>query len=220
VSNVFAVIEGSDPALKNRYVVIGAHYDGQGLDRPIHGDSIKNAADDNASGSAAVLAIAEALARGPRPKRSIVLAWFAAEEIGLGAPYHLRHKPDQTLATDLAVILDMVGRPDAGIHTVNGSTSELLDRAMAINRSYLGIELRASPAGEDGGSDDGSYKNHSRPFLLYADDGFLAPGVVEAVADKHTVTDQAEKIDFALLQRLTRTVYVTAWMFANEGLPR
>jgi hypothetical protein len=71
--NVVAVFEGSDPVLKDEYVAVGAHYDHVGIGAPVNGDSIYNGADDDGSGTTALLAMAEALAKAPiRPKRSVV----------------------------------------------------------------------------------------------------------------------------------------------------
>ncbi len=82
--NVVAVFEGSDPVLKNEYVALGAHYDHVGLGIPVNGDSVYNGADDDGSGTTALLAMAEALAKtSTRPKRSVLFVWHAAEEKGL-----------------------------------------------------------------------------------------------------------------------------------------
>ena len=76
--NVVAVFEGSDPILKNEYVALGAHYDHVGIGTPVNGDAIYNGADDDGSGTTALLAIAEALAKAStRPKRSVLLVWHA-----------------------------------------------------------------------------------------------------------------------------------------------
>ncbi|MGH9903864.1 MAG: M28 family peptidase, partial [Pyrinomonadaceae bacterium] len=81
--NVVAVLEGRDSQLKKEYVAVGAHYDHVGTGAPDkNGDRIYNGADDDGSGTVAVLAMAEAFARGPRPKRSILFVWHAAEEKG------------------------------------------------------------------------------------------------------------------------------------------
>src|SRR5262249_27738088 len=73
--NVVAVLEGSDPVLKNEYVAIGAHYDHVGVRQGGEGDRIFNGADDDGSGTVAVLAMAEAMVKGPQPKRSFLFVW-------------------------------------------------------------------------------------------------------------------------------------------------
>ncbi|HEX6574963.1 MAG TPA: M28 family peptidase, partial [Gemmatimonadaceae bacterium] len=96
--NVVAILEGSDPVLKNRYIVIGAHFDHLGrttqysLD-PSAGDVIRNGADDNASGTAAVMQLARMLSVS-RPKHSIIFANFSGEEEGLlGSQYLVENSP-------------------------------------------------------------------------------------------------------------------------------
>ena len=72
--NVLGVIRGADPALRNEYVLVDAHYDHLGIGRPVNGDSIYNGADDDASGVTAVLEIARQLMKGPKPRRTVVFA--------------------------------------------------------------------------------------------------------------------------------------------------
>src|SRR5262249_29451323 len=83
--NVVALFEGSDPALKNEYVALGAHYDHIGMTTsPVNGDSIYNGADDDGSGTVALIAMAEALAKTKRhPRRSVLFVWHCGEEKGL-----------------------------------------------------------------------------------------------------------------------------------------
>ncbi|MFN2432249.1 MAG: M28 family peptidase, partial [Gemmatimonadota bacterium] len=81
--NVVGWIAGSDPALAGQIVAIGAHYDGLGIGPAVDGDSIYNGADDDGTGSMALLELAEALTRGPRPRRSILIAFHGGEEAGL-----------------------------------------------------------------------------------------------------------------------------------------
>src|SRR4029434_599761 len=87
--NVVAVWEGSDPFLKNEYVAMGAHYDHVGICAPGTADPICNGADDDGSGTTALLGMAEALSRAKqRPKRSVLFVWHCGEEKGLwGARY-------------------------------------------------------------------------------------------------------------------------------------
>jgi hypothetical protein len=86
--NVVGMLEGSDPKLKNEYIVISAHLDHLGVGRPVNGDAIYNGAMDNASGVASVIECAKILAHGPRPKRSFVFVALTGEEMGeLGSAY-------------------------------------------------------------------------------------------------------------------------------------
>ena len=108
--NVVAILKGSDPVLSREYIVIESHLDGAVGTRAVNGDDIYNAADDNASGSAGTLAIAEALAAGPRPKRSIVFLWDSGEERGLWGTRFFVHRPPVPLEQIVAEInVDMIG---------------------------------------------------------------------------------------------------------------
>ena len=123
--NVVGLIEGTDPALRGECIVIGAHYDHLGVRQ----DKIYNGADDNASGSAAVIEIARALA-GAQPRRSIIIAAFDAEEIGLVGSSHLAERLD-TLGFHIKLMMsvDMVGWLKAGkALKLEGVASRMPDR--------------------------------------------------------------------------------------------
>src|SRR2546423_7179455 len=81
-TNVVGILRGSDPKLAKETVLLSAHLDHLGIGREVNGDKIYNGADDDASGVTAVLELAESLAAGPKPKRTVVLALFGSEEIG------------------------------------------------------------------------------------------------------------------------------------------
>ena len=98
--NVVAMIEGSDPVLKQQYVTIASHLDGAVGTREVDGDRIYNAADDNATGSAGTLAIAEQIMKGPRPKRSLIFIWDSGEERGLWGTRRFVHQPPVPLDRD------------------------------------------------------------------------------------------------------------------------
>ncbi|MEJ7710331.1 MAG: M20/M25/M40 family metallo-hydrolase [Pyrinomonadaceae bacterium] len=109
--NVVAMIEGSDPVLKNEIVALGAHYDHVGIGTPVNGDTIYNGADDDGSGTVALLAMAETLARSPRPKRSILFVWHAGEERGLWGSRYFTEFPTVPLNQIIAQLnVDMIGR--------------------------------------------------------------------------------------------------------------
>lgn len=121
VSNVVGLFEGSDPKLKNEYVLVSAHYDHEGMMSYSKGkrDTVFNGADDNASGAAILLGLIPELARlkgeGRGPKRSIVFIWTAAEEKGLlGADYYRQNPLAPLDKTTAAINLDMVARLDGG----------------------------------------------------------------------------------------------------------
>lgn len=113
--NVVALLPGRDAALRDEYVVIGAHYDhlghgAFGAADPTAGSAIRNGADDNASGTAAVLELARLLAE-RRPRRSVIFALFSGEELGLLGSSHFVDQPPVPLARVRAMLnFDMVGR--------------------------------------------------------------------------------------------------------------
>lgn len=109
--NIVGVLEGSDPSLKEEYIVLGAHYDHLGVIAPQSGDSIANGANDDASGTTAVLALANYFSKN-RTKRSIVFSFFSAEEKGLLGSQHIAER----LKTDEVKIkamfnIEMIGVP-------------------------------------------------------------------------------------------------------------
>ena len=153
------MIEGSDPILKQQYVTIASHLDGAVGTREVDGDRIYNSADDNATGSAGTLAIAEQLMKGPRPKRSVIFIWDSGEERGLWGTRRFVHQPPVPLDRVVAhVNVDMIGATrapgtaDAGSPDVTGpnevflmgpgvlspTVDALLER---VNASYLRMTL-------------------------------------------------------------------------------
>ena len=157
-ANVVGILEGSDPALKNETIVIGAHYDhlghgGAGSLAPREGE-IHHGADDNASGVAGVLELARIFtAQTPRPRRSIVFATFSGEEEGLlGSNYYVNH-PAVPLADTIAMInMDMIGRMKNKSLTVGGMGTAAEWGALVENANKMqGMTVTASqgnaPAG-------------------------------------------------------------------------
>ncbi len=157
--NVVAVWEGGDPVLKAEYVALGAHYDhvGSGC-LPNGADTICNGADDDASGTTALLGMAEALAKAPtRPKRSVLFVWHCGEEKGLWGSRYFIEYPTVALNQIVAQInIDMIGRskkegdtnsrnkdltgPDA-VYLI-GSTmmsTELGELVNNVNKSFLNL---------------------------------------------------------------------------------
>jgi peptidase M28-like protein len=111
--NAVGILRGTDPALGHEAVLLSAHLDHLGMGKPVDGHDIYNGADDDASGTTAVLELARVLAAGPKPRRSVIFALFGSEEIGgLGSMYFREHPPVplKDLAADLE--FEMLGRPD------------------------------------------------------------------------------------------------------------
>ena len=231
--NVVAVWEGSDPQLKSEYVAIGAHYDhvGSGC-LPAGEDTICNGADDDGSGTTAMLAMAEALAKAPtRPKRSILFVWHCGEEKGLWGSRYFTEYPTVPINAIVAQLnMDMIGRTKAdgdtntrnkdltgpnGIYVI-GSTmmsTELGDIVNAVNKSYLNLTFDTryddpkDPNRFFYRSDHYNYAKKGIPIIFFFD------GVHE---DYHRKSDTADKIDYQKMEKVTRTVYMTAWEIANR----
>ncbi|MBN1444107.1 MAG: M28 family peptidase [Planctomycetes bacterium] len=139
--NVVGVLEGSDSALRDEYVVIGAHLDHIGE----RGEQVFAGADDNASGSAGVVAVAKAMAGlQKRPRRSIIFALFAGEELGLlGSRYFVRHSPVSLDKIVLMINLDMIGRNEGrdGTDTSGESPEDNVNSLHAVGSKRFSLEL-------------------------------------------------------------------------------
>jgi Zn-dependent M28 family amino/carboxypeptidase len=228
--NVVAVLEGSDPVLKDEYVALGAHYDHEGIGTPVNGDSIFNGADDDGSGTVAILAMAETMSHGVHPKRSILFVWHCGEEKGLWGSRYITEYPIIPLGHIVAQFnIDMIGRSKKEGDTnpanreltgpgeiyVIGSkmlSTELGDVSEAVNRSYLNLSFNYKfddpndPSRYFYRSDHYSYARKGIPIIFYFNG---------AHADYHRRTDSVEKIDFQKMEKVTRTVYATVWEVAN-----
>jgi hypothetical protein len=131
--NVIAILRGSTSP--NEVVLLTAHIDHLGIGPAVNGDSIYNGADDDASGSTAILTLAHILATGPRPRRTIVFALFDSEEIGgFGNHAFLQHPPVPLSSIVANLEFEMIGRPDPALPT---GTLWLT----GFDRSNLGHEL-------------------------------------------------------------------------------
>ena len=144
--NVVAVFEGSDPVLKNEYVALGAHYDHVGIGVPVNGDAIYNGADDDGSGTTALLAMAEALAKArTRPKRSVLFVWHAGEEKGLWGSRYFTDYPTVPLDQIVTQInIDMIGRSKK-----EGDTNPRNSELSGPNEIYvIGSKMMSTELGE------------------------------------------------------------------------
>ena len=239
--NVVGLWEGSDPALKSEFVASSAHYDHLGIaeskpDDAPDKDRIYNGADDDGSGTVAVLSMAEALAKSPtRPKRSVLLIWHCGEEEGLwGSEYFVEH-PLVPLARITALLnIDMIGRSKPKgddkrsnrnltgadeIYVIgsNRITPNLGALGERVNKSAYNLKLNYKydapndPENLYSRSDHFNYAKNGVPIIFYFD------GVHE---DYHRVSDEVSKIDFAKMEKVTRTAYQTLWELAENGLKR
>ena len=230
--NVVAVWEGSDPVLKNEYVAIGAHYDHVGIGNAVNGDVIYNGADDDGSGTTALLVMAEALARAKqRPKRSILFVWHCGEEKGLWGSRYFTDYPTIPLAQIVTQInIDMIGRSKKEGDTnarnadlsgpnhiyVIGSkmmSTELGELSESVNKSFLNLQYDyrydnpTDPNRFFFRSDHYNYARKGIPIIFFFD------GVHE---DYHRPADEAHKIDYPKMEKIARTIYLTLWEVANR----
>jgi len=236
--NVVGIVEGSDPKLKDTYVVYGAHYDhvgysqgayplGSGASTAGAFDRINNGADDDGSGTVAIMSIARAFALGPRPKRSMLFVWHAGEEQALfGSRYHADF-PVVPLEKMVAQInLDMVGRNrnddpkqlntilvvgsdriSTELHNINEEANASLPKPMTLD-----YELN-DPADTESiytRSDHYSYAAKGIPIIFFFSG--LHP-------DYHQPGDEVSKIIFDKIQHVAQLAYETGRRVANLDHP-
>jgi hypothetical protein len=242
--NVVAILEGSDPQLKSTYVAFGAHYDHVGYaegevvrsgsdarrlgarGRVTPGkedDRIWNGADDDGSGTVALMALARAFAEGSRPKRSLLFVWHTGEESGLlGSRYYADYPtvPIDSIVTQLN--MDMIGRNrddkpseantvylvgsdriSTELHNLNRAANSALPKPLTLNYEFNDpsdteqIYFR---------SDHYSYAAKGVPIIFFTTG--LHP-------DYHANTDEVSKIEFEKMARITQLVYETGLRVAN-----
>lgn len=219
--NVLGYLEGSD--LKDELVVLTAHYDHIGKD----GEEINNGADDDGSGTSAILEIAEAFvqakAEGKGPRRSILFMTVTGEEKGLlGSAYYTNNPvfPLENTVVDLNI--DMIGRVDAQhkdnqdyVYLVGADrlSSELHEISEKVNATYSNLELDYTYNDENHPdriyyrSDHWNFAKNNIPIIFYFN------GVHD---DYHQPSDTIDKIEFDQLTKRTKLVYHTAWVLANR----
>lgn len=213
VDNVVGRIAGSDARLANEFVVVGAHYDHIGVDPR---GRIGCGADDNASGTAALLEIAEALVLA-RPRRSILVCAFAGEEDGLlGSQAFCARLPVARENIVAMLNLDMIGRGEPGSVAVlgivqNPDFAKLLADAKKL--APTGIADIAMRKGEELFERSDHYPFHQQKIPVL----FFFEGLpIEKNRDYHTWRDTLDLLDYDKMLRTTRLVYNTAWLLAND----
>ena len=217
--NVAGVLRGSDPALRDTYVLVTAHYDHLGVRGTGPGDHINNGANDDASGTASVLEIANALAALPtRPKRSIAFIAFFGEELGLvGSRYYGAH-PIFPLAKTVADLnLEQLGRTD-----VDGGSSVGLVNVTGFDYSTL-TDAVVKAGGETGLQVVKNAQLNERYFAqsdnqALADDGVPAHtlSVGYMFPDYHRPGDEWPKLDYPNLAKVDRTVALAVYDVADS----
>jgi len=223
LKNVIGIIPGSDPQLKDSYILVTGHYDHIGTATPNDsGDGIYNGANDDASGAASVIELAAAFNALPqRPKRTIIFMTMFGEEKGLlGARYYATN-PIFPLAKTVANInLEHMGRTDA-------TEGPQLNRLSPTGYGFSEVIDYFQLAGKLTGVEIFHHKENSEAFFPRSDNqafaNFGVPAHTFCVAfefpDYHGFGDHWEKIDYDNMARVTRTVASAVWMMAEHAEP-
>jgi hypothetical protein len=215
-ANVVGILPGTDPRLKDEAIVIGAHYDhlgrgGEGSLAPDHVGAIHPGADDNGSGTAAVMALAKVFAAAGGLPRTLVFVAFAGEEMGLLGSSHYVKQPTFPLEkTVLMVNLDMVGRlRDGKLYVAGVDSGRGLRQLVTTAAEGLGLslQLRGDPYSP---SDHTAFYTRERPVL------FLFTG---AHSDYHRPTDTWEKLNPQGLEAVTTFAARVITAVASEPVP-
>jgi Zn-dependent M28 family amino/carboxypeptidase len=223
--NVIGVVEGSDPILKNECIVYSAHFDHSGINEK---GEVLNGADDDASGSIALLELAQAFVNmKKKPLRSVVFVWVNAEEKGLiGSQYYAENPVIPMEKTILNVNIDMIGRSitpaDTGkfmgvdlnvtqageVQMFSGPSSSGFLKIVESAAAKTGVKV--TDKGKNlpfGGSDHQSFEAKGVPFL------FFHSGIHR---DLHTERDDPDKIDYDKMEKVTKMLFIIGNEAANR----
>jgi Zn-dependent M28 family amino/carboxypeptidase len=213
--NLIGVVRGSDPAIRDEAVVLGAHFDHLGIGKPVEDDSIYNGADDDASGAAVVLAAARVLAKAP-PRRSVVFLLTCGEEFGvLGTQWYL-DRPIFPLSRTIADLqVEMVGRPDSlaggpGKLWLTGYERSTMGESFAT----AGLPIVADPRP--------AFRFFERSDnIVFALRGIPAHTLssFNLHSDYHQPSDEVERIDFAHLKQAAEVVVRATRILADGPAP-
>ena len=234
--NVMALLEGSDSTLKDEYVLIGAHYDHNGAD----GDQIYPGADDNGSGTVALMEIADAYAiaaaGGQRPRRSVVFVAWGSEERCCGpllGAWAWADAPPLPLARVAAMLnMDMIGRSEEVPQNGGGRFRGLSVQTAASNANAVNVigtsyspDMRAAVTAANREFDlqlRFRYDNNPSNLLRRSDQWVFLNHGVPALwfhtglhPDYHTTNDRPERIDYPKMERIARLVHQLSWNLAQ-----
>jgi hypothetical protein len=234
--NVVGYVEGSDPKLKDEVVVVGAHLDHYGK----YEEYVFNGADDNGSGSVGVLNVARAFALSPeKPKRSVVFCLWTGEEQGLlGSRYYVLNPAFPIEKTAAYINLDMISRPyderslarisrmmnlpasdellkrikPANFLPVSFSAGTGLAEALRSANQHVGLDVYLRESGENrdrgmGGSDHSSFAAAKVPWVFC---------ITSMHEDFHQTGDSVDKVSGEMIEKISRLVYVAAFLLADK----
>ncbi|MFO7769076.1 MAG: M28 family peptidase [bacterium] len=228
--NVAGLLRGSDPELRDTFILVSAHYDHVGIGRAdASGDSIYNGANDNGSGTVTVVELALAMGPSPPPGRSILfITWFGEERGLLGSRWYAERPLVPLERTVANVNLEQVGRTD-------GDEGDQTGRLAFTGHTFSEVPAYFQEAGETVGIDIYHHEEYSAPFFRMSDNIALAgkgvPAHSATVAfqyeDYHRPGDHWQKIDYRNMARTARTLALGLYLMAdnpdppgwNESLP-
>ena len=220
--NVAGLLRGSDPRLRDTYLIVSAHYDHLGVrEGAAEGDQIFNGANDDGSGTVGVIEIAAALSTlQPRPRRSVLFVAFTGEELGLrGSRYYGEHPLVPIEHTVAQINMEQIGRTDDSEGPQVGTAA-----VTGFDFSDVGAILKA--AGEAAGVRVYKHPTNSDSFFSRSDNQSLADkgvpahtlGVSFMFPDYHAVGDHWEKIDYANMEKVVRTVALGVLSIADGAM--
>jgi hypothetical protein len=222
VRNVIGILRGSDPVLKDSYVLVTAHYDHLGIRENLQGDKIFNGANDDASGTVSVIELAAAFATlKVRPKRSLVFITFFGEERGLvGSRYYGAHPIFPIEKTVADINLEQVGRtddsegPQVSAAAVTGFDFSDVGTILQKAGELTGVKIFKHPINSDryfGASDNQALADQGVPAHTVS--------VAYQFSDYHKVGDHWDKVDYDNMAKVDRTVALAITMIANNPQP-
>lgn len=218
--NVVAMLPArEDSDKKGEYIVVSAHYDHIGVGRPKDGDAINNGADDDATGTTAVVLLAEAMAKMPAPRRNILFVCFAAEERGLLGSRAFCDAPPLPLDQIVGVInIEMIGRPEKGNE----------GKAWVTGSGYSDFASICDEAFQKTGSGLVEFRMANQLFMASDNFSFVRKGVVahsisagSLHPDYHQPSDEVDKLDIPhMTQIIRRLLDVTREFTERDQAPQ
>jgi hypothetical protein len=214
IDNIVGLVRGSDPAFSGEYLVLGAHYDHLGVDP---WGRVGCGADDNGSGSAGLLEQAEALAIA-KPRRSILVCWFSAEEDGLhGSAAFVERPPVPTSAMVAMLNVDMIGRlVEDEVYVIGAHVTKAFEDVLKDAKKLKPTQIKK--VFTDKGLDLWQRSDHYNFFEKGVPAMFFTEGAIDADnEDYHRWTDTVEKLSLTKMARISRFMFNTAWLIANAS---
>jgi hypothetical protein len=219
VRNVVGILRGSDPQLKDTYILITAHYDHLGIRENAEGDKIFNGANDDGSGTVSVMELATAFAAmKERPKRSLVFMTFFGEERGLvGSRYYGAHPIFPIEKTVADINLEQVGRtddtegPQVSAAAVTGFDFSDVGTILQKAGEMTGVKIFKHPTNSDryfGASDNQALADQGVPAHTIS--------VAYQYPDYHRASDHWDKVDYDNMAKVDRTVALAVLTIANN----